>query len=63
MKLSLTHYGETITIESDRDALHIDEVVEMVRSLLIAAGFAPETVNAAIDGPSPAEAQAQEEEP
>lgn len=49
-RLTLTHYGTTITIEVDHSDVPIDEAVEMCKQLLIAAGYHPDNVNQYING-------------
>ena len=44
MKLSLTHYDQTISIEVERDDLNLDETVGLFVSVLVGAGFTPECV-------------------
>ena len=48
MKLTLEHYDTVCTIETKYDDLVIDEVIEKIKSLLIAAGFHPKTVENAM---------------
>lgn len=45
MKLELTHYGITATIETEHDDLGLNEVIEdFVKPLLIASGFQAKSV-------------------
>ena len=39
MKVSLTHYGQTVSVERDSDDLDIDAILDMLETLLAAAGF------------------------
>lgn len=39
MKLSVTHYSETITIEKDSDDLDIYDLLDMVEHLMLAMGY------------------------
>ena len=39
MKITLTHYDETITIETDRDDLDLEEMCQMFKHLLLASGY------------------------
>ena len=56
MKLTLEHYGTVCSIETKYDDLIIDDVIEKVKSLLIAVGFHPKTVeNAFSDCSIPSE--------
>lgn len=50
MKVSLTHYGMTNSVEVDRDDLTLPEVLYLVKALLWAAGFDPTNVSCAIEG-------------
>jgi hypothetical protein len=38
-KLTLEHYGTSITVEVDHSDVDLEEVMRLFRSLLIAAGF------------------------
>ena len=44
-RLTLEHYGEKITIEKPNSDLTSTEVVEIFRSLMLAAGFSASRVN------------------
>ena len=39
VKVSLTHYGQTVSVERDTDDLDIDAMLDMLEVLLMAAGF------------------------
>lgn len=54
MKLTLTHYDTTITIESEDDGLTGDQFIdELVRPLMLAAGYHPSTVADALNEDPP----------
>lgn len=44
-RLTLEHYGEKITIEKPNSDLTSTEIVEMFKSLMLAAGFSANRVN------------------
>lgn len=44
-RLTLEQYYDKIIIEKDHSDVPLSEVMEMVRGLLIAAGYAAESVN------------------
>lgn len=44
MRIELEHYNQTITMRTEGDDVGLDEVMQMVRSLLIAARFHPDSV-------------------
>lgn len=44
-RLTLEHYGEKITVEKPNSDLTSTEVVEMFKSLMLAAGFSESCVN------------------
>ena len=48
MKVSLTHYEKTYSIEVERDDISTPEAVEMAVNLLIAAGWSHDSVVKAI---------------
>ena len=48
MKLQLTSYKTTYTIETEHDDLDIREYLDIMRGLLIQAGFMEKTVNEGI---------------
>ena len=48
MKISIELHNQTYTCESDRDALDIDEITNIFKGLLVAAGFHPQCVDQAI---------------
>lgn len=39
MTLTLTHYDRTITVRTDSDAVDASEAIEVLASLLLAAGY------------------------
>lgn len=41
MKLTLTHYGTTSTVATNRDDHTVDEVLSVFRGLMVIAGFSP----------------------
>ena len=46
MKIIMSHYDQTVTIERDEDALTIDEVEgELLRPALVALGYHPNLVD------------------
>ena len=51
MTLTYTAHGRTVSVRTDHDDLTIDQVLEHLRSLLLAAGFHPKTVEEAL-GPA-----------
>ena len=44
MKITLEAFSQTFTIENDHDDCAMDEVVQLLRQLLVGSGFAEETV-------------------
>ena len=44
MKITLEHYDQIISIEEKHDDLTLDEVMDMLRSLLLGAGFAADSI-------------------
>lgn len=48
MTLTLSRYNTTIRISRPTDDLVLDEVLDMVRALLLAAGYQETSVNAAL---------------
>ena len=49
MKLTLTHYGVTVSVETDGDDLSLIDVIDtLVRPVLTGAGFDSDLVYAAI---------------
>jgi hypothetical protein len=48
MKLQLTTYKKTYTIETENDDLDIDEYFDIIIGLLIQAGFHKETIDRTI---------------
>lgn len=49
MKLQLTAYKKTYTIETESDDYNIDEYLEMIVGLLFQAGFHKGTIDQAIE--------------
>jgi hypothetical protein len=49
MKLQLTTYKKTYTIETENDDLDIDEYFDIIIGLLIQSGFHKETIDRAIE--------------
>jgi hypothetical protein len=45
MKITITHYNQTHTWESDSDGHDLTEVIQQVKGLLVATGFHPENVD------------------
>jgi len=45
MKISITLYGATYSIETESDDCNIGEVVEKIKGLLVSAGFHPNNVD------------------
>lgn len=45
MKITITMHGKTYGVESDSDHGDIQEVIEMIRGLLVSCGYHPETVD------------------
>lgn len=48
MKVSLTHYGKTISAEVARDDLDLTQALALVGDVLIGAGFNDESVRDAL---------------
>jgi len=48
MKLQLTSYKTTYTVETEHDNLHISEYLDIMKGLLIQAGFAEISINETI---------------
>lgn len=44
-ELTLKHYNTTILIKKDRSDLNLNEVMEMVEQLLLAAGFSKQSID------------------
>jgi hypothetical protein len=44
-KLTLEHYGTSISVEVDHSDVDLEEVVRLFRSLLIAAGFPKDDID------------------
>lgn len=53
MKLSLTHYDRTVSVETERDDVNLDEVLEMAEDLLRGAGFPVVSGSLSIDEDGP----------
>jgi len=47
MKITLESKGIIFTVETDRDDLNIGEMADILKGLLVQAGFHPGTVDAA----------------
>ena len=45
MKLQLTAYHKTYTIETENDDLSIDEYFDHFRGILVSSGFHPNTID------------------
>ena len=45
MKISITSYGATYSVETENDDINIQEVVEKLKGLLVSAGFHPNNVD------------------
>ena len=45
MKLQLTAYNKTYTIETENDDLSIDEYFDHFRGILVSSGFHPNTID------------------
>lgn len=44
MELTLKHYDTTVSVKRDNDDISIDEMANMVRELMLAAGYHPDNV-------------------
>ena len=51
MKLTLEMWGTTYSVTNDHEGVTITEMIDLLRSLLLAAGFHPNTVNDALGEP------------
>ena len=49
MKITLESRDKIFTIETDREDLNIGEMADILKGLLVQAGFHPGTVDAAFD--------------
>jgi hypothetical protein len=49
MKITIKHYDQTHTFETERNDLDIWEVAEAVKNLLVCAGYGTELVNQIIN--------------
>ena len=47
MTLTITHYDVTITVKHERDDLTIDEMVELLKTVLYTMGYGADTVQRA----------------
>ena len=45
MKLQLTTYGKTFTVETDYDDISLDEYFEIFKGLLVQATFSEDSIN------------------
>lgn len=48
MKIAVTNYGQTITIEKDREDLTIDEWLDIFETLMLGITFSREIINEGI---------------
>ena len=45
MKISITHYGNTTSFESERDDQDIAEMVSIIKGMMVSVGFHPSSVD------------------
>ncbi len=45
MKISITHYGNTTSFESERDDQDIAEMVSIIKGMMVSVGFHPHSVD------------------
>jgi hypothetical protein len=45
MKISITHYGNTTSYETERDDQHISEMASVLKGLMVSVGFHPSSVD------------------
>tara|TARA_B110000196_G_C20974470_1_gene580341 strand:- start:247 stop:558 length:312 start_codon:yes stop_codon:yes gene_type:complete len=45
MKISITHYGNTTSYESERDDQDIAEMVSIIKGMMVSVGFHPSSVD------------------
>ena len=45
MKLTYQAYNQKFSIETEHDDVDIEEVYQLIKQLLLSAGFSPETVD------------------
>lgn len=50
MKVSVTQYGKTVTVEHANEDMSIDEAVDLARDAFVGIGFDPASVDEALDG-------------
>jgi hypothetical protein len=48
MKIEIKNYGNTYTVETERDDLGVVEIMDIITGLLIQLGFQQEDINDAI---------------
>ena len=44
MKITLEHYGRTISIETDHDDVNFNDYVELLRTISLAAGYSVDSI-------------------
>ncbi len=45
MKISITHYGNTTSFETERDDQDIAEMVSIIKGMMVSVGFHPSSVD------------------
>ena len=45
MKISITHYGNTTSFETERDDQDISEMVSIIKGMMVSVGFHPNSVD------------------
>lgn len=45
MKISITHYGNTTSFETERDDQDIGEMVSIIKGMMVSVGFHPNSVD------------------
>ena len=45
MKISITHYGNTTSFESERDDQDLAEMVSIIKGMMVSVGFHPSSVD------------------
>ena len=45
MKISITHYGNTTSFETERDDQDIAEMVSIIKGMMVSVGFHPHSVD------------------
>jgi hypothetical protein len=49
MKISIESYGKKFIVETENDAIPIDEYIELLNNLLLSIGFCQETILQGLD--------------